>query len=221
LSALGYTATFDENGKLTDAKYTDNSAALLAQFAEDRKKDIFEADPDAKLDLDEELDKYYDYNAAVKKAEKSLDKLSAAKERVYGESYLDALDKEIGAIDDAIDAQDELSAAISTTMKSSRATLGSKYGLKFNADGNFANYDDIVANQVNAYNNAYDTYAANMAALDRQYNTTGMSDEEYEKRQKAIEDSWEAAQKSYEDFKEATDEYSEDIDLFEQSQETL
>jgi nicotinamide riboside kinase len=85
-------------------------------------------------------------------------------------------------------------------MATSRATLASQYGLTFNEDGSYSNYDDIVAAQVAQYNQGYNTYAANMAALDTEYNTTGMTDEEYERRKKAIEEEWEAKQKVYEDF---------------------
>jgi hypothetical protein len=65
LAALGYTLNDDGTG----AVYNGMDTSMLSDWAEERNKEIFEADEDAYLDIDDELDKYYAYNKALSEAE--------------------------------------------------------------------------------------------------------------------------------------------------------
>jgi uncharacterized protein YlxW (UPF0749 family) len=84
-----------------------------------------------------------------------------------------------------------------------------------------SNLDTITQNYVDAFNTAYSAYATARTSLDQEFNSSGMSEEEYDERLKVIEDAWAEAQETYEEFTEDIAEYDADIDLFRNSEQTL
>jgi hypothetical protein len=97
----------------------------------------------------------------------------------------------------------------------------------FNEDAEIVNYDEVMQQQIDAYNAAYQAYiAAKNAAVDAWNAATrnGASDEAdatYEAAIKAADATWEAAQERYETFQKELEQYEESIDLLRQQEQVL
>ena len=223
LGAKGYAATF-KDGKLESAVYTGLGLEYL-EGLDANLKDDFEIDDDIYKSLETEGDKYHSLNREVSRMQDNLSKVRAEKEKTFGSSYLSKINDEIDAIRAEQTAQQDLKDAIAENInEDARNELFTKYGFTFDAEDptKISNYDTIVGEYMQEYNDAYDTYAKDMQDLiDKWNNGEIISEEEYNKQAQAIEDTWEDAQKNYETFVSDVEEYEADVDLFRETQNTL
>lgn len=217
LSALGYSMIENAEGAFTGAMFTDTGANILSDYAKERDIDVYEYDEDQK----KEFDQYDKYNRQLSQIETNLNKISSAKNKAFGTQRLALIADETEALQKQITAQKNLQTAITANINTQKTALASEYGLTFDENNNASNLDTITQNYVNAYNNAYDAYATARIALDNEFKTSGMSEEEYNDRLKVIEEAWTDAQEVYEDFTNDISDYDSDIDLFRNSEQTL
>ena len=169
-------------------------------------KEAFEVDDDQFKSLDEEVERYHEINNELEVLADNLDAISKEKDRAYGANRVKLIDQETAALKQQLSVQERYIDEIEDYLADDRAKMD-KYGFMFNEDADIINYDEVMDQQIQAYNAAYQAYiAAKNAAVDA-FNAaiqSGTSEEEAEKIYdaaiKAADATWEAAQERYETF---------------------
>ncbi len=122
-----------------------------------------------KKNLADEIERYHEIDKTLERLEKDYDRISKAKDRAFGKSRLSYLDQEIAKTKELADATKQKLAEAEENLAKDRAAL-EKYGVSTNEYGEITNYDEVVAAQVEAYNDnpegqedAYSTFKDELA----------------------------------------------------------
>ena len=228
---MGWITHLDENGNIV----VDGRTGIAGLFGVDfglTKKDInlkeaFEVDNDQFKSLDEEVERYHEINNELEVLADNLDAISKEKDRAYGANRVKLIDQETAALKQQLSVQERYIDEIEDYLADDRAKMD-KYGFMFNEDADIINYDEVMDQQIQAYNAAYQAYiAAKNAAVDT-FNAavqSGTSEEDAEKTYdaaiKAVEATWDAAQERYETFEKELQQYEESVDLLRQQEQVL
>lgn len=219
------------------ATWTGNRGSIAPSTAEKVKetkeskapklKEAFEVDNDQFKSLDEEVERYHEINNELEVLADNLDAISKEKDRAYGANRVKLIDQETAALKQQLSVQERYIDEIEDYLADDRAKMD-KYGFMFNEDADIINYDEVMDQQIQAYNAAYQAYvAAKNAAVDT-FNAavqSGTSEEDAEKTYdaaiKAADATWEAAQERYETFEKELQQYEESVDLLRQQEQVL
>ena len=219
------------------ATWTGNRGSIAPSTAEKVKetkeskapklKEAFEVDNDQFKSLDEEVERYHEINNELEVLADNLDAISKEKDRAYGANRVKLIDQETAALKQQLSVQERYIDEIEDYLADDRAKMD-KYGFMFNEDADIINYDEVMDQQIQAYNAAYQAYiAAKNAAVDT-FNAavqSGTSEEDAEKTYdaaiKAAEATWDAAQERYETFEKELQQYEESVDLLRQQEQVL
>ncbi len=207
-----------KNGDGPDGPDDDKSSS---KEKDDKKS--FDFDPNQFKKSDEEIERYHEILNSLEAIGYELENISTAKDRAFGKDKINLMNKEANALKKQIELQKQYQAEIEKNLKAD-AEVMSKYGASFDGDGNVSNYDEIMQQQVNAYNAAYTAYIASKNAAVQAYNESAKdetADSAYDDAIKKADAAWDAAKQKYEDFQTDLDQYEESVDLFAESKNTL
>ena len=157
-----------------------------------------------KKNLSEEGDFYHDINREIERLQKNTDKLADAKDRAFGDDKINLINQEIDALQEEINAQEDLIARAEEKLKLDKKALET-YGATYDENGEITNYDQMLQNEVNAYNAAVDKYNQMAAKKD----AGDLTDEQWQ----AAQDEFTAAEDRYNGFEEAVSNYEADLDI--------
>ena len=101
--------------------------------------------------IEDEVERYHEINEELEDLERNYSKAGKAKERAYGQNRLKAIDKEIDALEDLIDKQEDYVKAIEINLKADFAAI-EMYGFKRDAQGRLLNYEAVFTEQVIKFN---------------------------------------------------------------------
>ena len=219
------------------ATWTGNRGSIAPSTAEKVKetkeknapklKEAFEVDDDQFKSLDEEAERYHEINNELEVLADNLDSISKEKDRAYGANRVKLIDQETNALKKQLSVQERYIDEIEDYLEQDRAKMD-KYGFMFNEDADIINYDEVMDQQIQAYNAAYQAYINAKNAAVAAYNAavqSGTSEEDAEKIYdaaiKAADATWEAAQERYETFEKELRQYEESVDLLRQQQQVL
>ena len=219
------------------ATWTGNRGSIAPSTAEKVKetkeknapklKEAFEVDDDQFKSLDEEAERYHEINNELEVLADNLDSISKEKDRAYGANRVKLIDQETNALKKQLSVQERYIDEIEDYLEQDRAKMD-KYGFMFNEDADIINYDQVMDQQIQAYNAAYQAYINAKNAAVATYNAavqSGTSEEDAEKIYdaaiKAADATWEAAQERYETFEKELRQYEESVDLLRQQQQVL
>ena len=101
--------------------------------------------------LKDEKERYHVIKEQIQSLNKEYDRLSAAKDRVWGANRVALIKSEREQVEKLIKAQDKYLKQINSNLLKDQANIAS-YGAKFDKYGNITNYDAIVKKQVNKFN---------------------------------------------------------------------
>lgn len=229
--SLGFDLGYDEStGKFTILGLSSIAATFgvdLGYVPHINTKELIEFDPDQLKKLDEEAERYHEINNELEVLADNLDAISKEKDRAYGANRVKLIDQETAALKQQLSAQERYLDKIENYLADDRAKID-KYGFMFNEDADIINYDEVMDQQIQAYNAAYQAYiAAKNAAIDA-FNVavqSGTSKEDAEKIYdatiKAADATWESAQERYETFEKELQQYEKSVDLLRQQQQVL
>lgn len=110
-----------------------------------------------KKNADEEIERYHHLDKTIQDITRSMNKYAEAKERAFGQSYLDYLAQEIAAGEELIRINNEKLNQAQQYLASDRAALA-QYGASFDENGNISNYDEMFAAQIAQYNSNPEAY---------------------------------------------------------------
>ena len=102
----------------------------------------------------EKLDRYHTLNKQRDELSRTLSNLSAAKEDVYGQDKVDAIQAEIDALDALIDKNKEYKTAIEENLKIDRAAVEAKGFTIDEETGIITNYEEVMQPLIDQYNQA-------------------------------------------------------------------
>ena len=98
--------------------------------------------------LEKEYDHYYSINQKIQETEKSLDRLSKAKDKAYGVNRLRLMEQEEHILEQQIAEQEELidiaNKQVQIQKEKMLKTIGSGVDVKFTSNGRIANYEAIM-----------------------------------------------------------------------------
>ena len=141
--------------------------------------------------LEKDSDRYHDVDVALKHVSNSLEKASREAEKLTGKSRLDKLTQQFRLLNKEIEnCYDKIDIA-KGEMGELQDKLSGK-GLKFNADGTIANYEDAYTAQLNYVNSIIDHYNSLSASGQEKY-----------------QDTLDKAKEDFEQFKEDISRYDE------------
>lgn len=209
-------------GNISDGLGSDGKEKDSSSKEKDDKKS-FDFDPNQFKKSDEEIERYHEILNALEAIGYELENISTAKDRAFGKDKINLMNKEANALKKQIELQKQYQAEIEKNLKADAEVMG-KYGASFDGDGNVSNYDEIMQQQVNAYNAAYTAYIASKNAAVQAYNESAKdetADSAYDDAIKKADAAWDAAKQKYEDFQTDLDQYEESVDLFAGSKNTL
>lgn len=133
-----------------------------------------------KKNLQQEKERYYQINQQLDTLANKLDRIGKAKERAFGKAKSDLIKQEIELIDQEIAKTDELLAGIEQYAQEDLANLMA-FGFKTDADNNITNYDEIMAKEVNRYNQAIESgNESSIAAAEKRWELFKESLKQYE-----------------------------------------
>lgn len=107
--------------------------------------------PKTKTIIDEK-ERYHLINNQLDDVRSKLDAVSTAKDRAFGKDKIDAIRKEMSVYEEYIDTQKRYLDEINNYLNSDKQSIITKYGAEFDQYGNILNYDKLVENAVNKYN---------------------------------------------------------------------
>ena len=107
--------------------------------------------PKTKTIIDEK-ERYHLINNQLDDVRSKLDAVSTAKDRAFGKDKIDAIKKEMSVYEEYIDTQKRYLDEIDNYLNSDKQSIITKYGAEFDQYGNILNYDKLVENAVNKYN---------------------------------------------------------------------
>ena len=229
---MGWITHLDENGNIVVDGRTGIAGLFGVDFGRDNKKDInlkesFEIDNDQFKSLGDEAERYHEINNELEVLADNLDAISKEKDRAYGANRVKLIDQETVALKQQLSAQERYLDKIEDYLADDRAKID-KYGFMFNEDADIINYDEVMDQQIQAYNAAYQAYiAAKNAAIDAfivaVQSGTSKEDAEkiYDATIKAADATWESAQERYETFEKELQQYEKSVDLLRQQQQVL
>ena len=231
---MGWITHLDENGNIV----VDGRTGVATIFGSDfgftgtdkekaKLKEAFEVENDQFKSLDEEVERYHEINNELEVLADNLNAISKEKDRAYGANRVKLIDQETAALKQQLSVQERYLDKIEDYLADDRAKID-KYGFMFNEDADIINYDEVMDQQIQAYNAAYQAYiAAKNAAIDA-FNAavqSGASKEDAEKIYdatiKAADATWKSAQERYETFEKELQQYEKSVDLLRQQQQVL
>ncbi len=148
---------------------------------------------DHKNYLDKE--RYHTVKNQLEDLNAAYDDLNKAKDRAFGKSRIDYIDKEIDKTDELIKKQEEYLSEIENNLPTDQALMESWYedaiggpSIKYDASGNISNFDEIQDAMFDKYNSMADSLTED-------------------------DDDWKIFEKKYEQFEKALKQYEETYDL--------
>ena len=191
--------------------------------SKEKDKDAFDIEVDKLKKIEEESERYHEVKEALQSVGYELDDIAKKKDRVFGANKLKAIEAETKALKKQQKVQKEYVKEIEGYLKQDTEAL-TKYGASLDVDGNISNYDEIVAQQVSTYNEAYLNYITAKNEAVAAYNASAKdesADKAYNDAINVAENQWKAVQNGYETFKNEVKQYEESLDLLEEQQQAL
>lgn len=153
--------------------------------------------------IDYEVDYYHDIERQIEKLKESFEDLERAKDKAYGQKYVDTLKKESSNLQGQLTMERARLSLIKATIKAQRSKLDKTYNVKFNSDGSISDfnkemkrYQDYYNNKIKTdpdnasdYKDAFDDFKKLMNAYDENF---------FKKKQEALNAIEEVKQKMYE-----------------------
>ena len=157
-----------------------------------------------------EEDRYHNIKSAIDEVAKALERVNKLKDRAYGKAKLKYMDQEIAKLKDQVRLQNEYIKQAETYLKMDRAKLeGLGMGAEFTDEGRLINYEQVLSNLVDKYNDAVD--ARNAAA--EAFNNSAQEEGDTE--------AFDAAEKRLKKAEEAYNEEKKILDQYEKTYNTL
>lgn len=199
------------------------ASAGSGKGSKEKDKDAFDIEADKLKKIEEESERYHEVKEALQSVGYELDDISKKKDRAFGANKLKAIEAETKALKKQQKVQKEYVKEIEGYLKQDTEAL-TKYGANLDADGNISNYDEIVAQQVSTYNEAYLNYITAKNEAVAAYNASAKdesADKVYNDSIKAAESQWKTAETAYNNFKDQVSQYEESLDLLKEQQQAL
>ena len=131
---------------------------------------------------DDEIERYHKTNKTLESLRKNLDNISKAKDKAFGKSKIDLIDQEIKKYDELIKTQEDYVKEIEQNLSKDRGAVEA-YGAEIDENGVITNYEELMQQALNKYNNSGKTEADEEA-----YNNFKESISQYEETLQLWED---------------------------------
>lgn len=111
--------------------------------------------------IEEDIDAYHKWEQQIKACTNALDELEERQSHLKGKQLIKNLDAQTAALNRQMEAQKNLNGQYKAQLEYERQRLQSYgVGASFDADGNIANYNQMMQNAQDQYNKAIDAYNA-------------------------------------------------------------
>lgn len=146
---------------------------------------------------DSDKERYHTVLNQLEDLSDHYDDISEAADRAFGREKVDAINKEIGALDNLIAKQEEYIREIQTDLPVDKAVMSAYYSnliggtIKFDAEGNISNFDQIQDAMYNKYNQMASTYTEDSTewqAFEKQFEQLEKYIEQYEETYDLLRD---------------------------------
>lgn len=112
-----------------------------------------------KLRAEDEIERYHEQNEVLDRVGEKLDAIDKLKDRTYGKNHLAQLDAETEALKEQLAAQADLyNEANKWRASDQKKLINLEVGVKFDADGNIANYEEVMAALIEKQNANIERY---------------------------------------------------------------
>lgn len=101
----------------------------------------------------DEIERYHVVDNLLQSVKRDLDRIADAKDDVWGAARLDAIDQETAALERQLEVYDQYEQEILDYLAQDKANIA-QYGAEFDEYGNITNYDEIMQQQLDKYNNS-------------------------------------------------------------------
>ena len=160
--------TFDKNSTVKSNGGKKKNFTLPSNQGGGKKSGGSKAKPSKKDPNKEELDRYQKVNVQLKEIGKQLTALDKQKKKLLGGDLVRNLNDQVALLDKQIDVTRE-KLKIAQGEQSEVAGTLSKYGIKFDSDGNIANYQQIFKQEQNKLNAVYAKFNGMSKAAQESY----------------------------------------------------
>ena len=162
-----------------------------------------------------EEDRYHNIKSALDEVAKALERVDKLKERAYGKAKLKYMDQEIAKLKDQARLQNAYIKEAETYLKMDRSKLqGLGMGAEFTDDGRLINYEQVLSNLVDKYNDAVDARNAAAEAFNNSAQEEGDTEafDAAEKRLKKAEETYNEQKKILDQYEKTYNTLQEQID---------
>ena len=189
----------------TNEVHRSASNVASGKAGKDKKKSGSSAQPDKKdlLHAEKEIDVYHDINLELDEIEHQMKLLQKAEDKAFGKNYLDNLNAQNKLLEKQKKLLKEKLQLTANDMATRRAQL-SEMGVAFDEEGYMTNYNALLTERLNKYNELITAYNAMGAA-----------------QQKTSKQSIEDAKKEFDLLKERVSEYDKLFNSFNSLEEEL
>ena len=164
-------ASFDNNG----ASYGNDMGGSS------KKKSAVKDSTDKEVELiREEIDKYHDLDIAIETVQNRYEDLKRAKDKLYGQSYINLLNKEENSLNKEIALERVKLNSIQANIKAQKSTLKKDYGISFDSKGNIKNYNQEIKKWETYFNNKIKKNPDDADRYKKQFETFKKNMENYE-----------------------------------------
>lgn len=146
-----------------------------------KKKGAVKDSTDKEVELiREEIDKYHDLDIAIETVQNRYEDLKRAKDKLYGQSYINLLNKEENSLNKEIALERVKLNSIQANIKAQKSTLKKDYGISFDSKGNIKNYNQEIKKWETYFNNKIKKNPDNADRYKKQFETFKKNMENYE-----------------------------------------
>lgn len=130
--------------------------------------------------INEEIDKYHDLDIAIEAVQNRYEDLKRAKDKLYGQSYINILNKEENSLNKEIALERVKLTSIQANIKAQRNALKKDYGISFDSKGNIKKYNQEIKKWETYFNNKIKKDPDNANKYKKQFETFKKNMEKYE-----------------------------------------
>ena len=146
---------------------------------------------------EDEIERYHEITEKLEEISQELSQIDKIKARAFGENHLKAIDKEIDALNEELEANRRLKKEAEAWLAFDKGRMQS-LGASFDQHGNITNYDELMQSWLNDYNAAVDAFNRN-----------------------GDEDAFEDAEELFEKRKKWLENYEESLDKVEDAEDAI
>ena len=138
-----------------------NGIKDAAEDKDDSSKSSSAKEKEDKKHIEEDIDAYHKWEQQIKACTNALDELEERQSHLKGKQLIKNLDAQTAALTRQMEAQKNLNGQYKAQLEYEKQRLQSYgVGASFDADGNIANYNQMMQNAQDQYNKAIDAYNA-------------------------------------------------------------